>query len=276
MPAHGSDASKLREDLARIRARVEAEDSDLRALGFWPIVSRVKRDPALIEALADEIGEIDRLAFEAKHRVRFSIGFGNLLLIAGTVALKGLVLWVSSLGIEIINLIDGWQPGDPRIRVGRFHVGWAGVALVVAAAGLSVTFHDLAHWAVGRLGGIRFRAYFLNGPFRIQPGIKTDYASYLRADPRRRARMHAAGAVASKLAPFAVGAWGLFVYLRYEFLDVFPAWSLVAVLAFGILQIVTDLVWSTKRSDWKKWARERRVAADLYSMRTPGSSGQPG
>jgi hypothetical protein len=88
--------------------------------------------------------------------------------------------------------------------------------------------------------------------------------------------MHAAGAVASKVAPFAVGAWGLFVYLRYEFLDVFPAWSLWAVFAFGVLQIVTDLVWSTKRSDWKRWARERRVAADLYSNGRPGSSARPG
>jgi hypothetical protein len=107
--------------------------------------------------------------------------------------------------------------------------------------------------------GIRFSHYFLDGPLRVQPGLKIDYASYLRASPGRRGWMHASGAVVSKIAPFAVfGA----VYLphRAAGYDLLPAWSLWTILALGVAQLVTDVVSSTKRSDWKKVRRERRVA----------------
>jgi hypothetical protein len=133
-----------------------------------------------------------------------------------------------------------------------------GLMLLVAAGGLSVTLHDPAHWLVGRLRGIRFDSYFLDGPFRIQPGIKIDYGSYLRASPTARAWMHAAGAVASKVAPFAVFAGAYFPHRSANY-DLFPPWAMWGVLGIGVLQIVTDLVWSTKRSDWKKVGRELRV-----------------
>ena len=72
--------------------------------------------------------------------------------------------------------------------------------------------------------------------------------------------MHASGAIATKLAPFAA-------------LAVWPAsgapWWAAAVLAgIGLLQIATDIGVSTKSSDWKKFRREgdregtaRRVGA---------------
>ena len=42
-----------------------------------------------------------------------------------------------------------------------------------------------------------------------------------------------------------------------------PAWAVIAAAAIGVLQIVTDVVFSTKTSDWKKFRRERAVAKDL-------------
>ena len=57
------------------------------------------------------------------------------------------------------------------------------------------TTHDLAHLVVGRLVGIRFTHWFIDGPTRLQPGLKTDYASYLRTPPHARAWMHASGAL---------------------------------------------------------------------------------
>jgi hypothetical protein len=39
-----------------------------------------------------------------------------------------------------------------------------------------------------------------------------------------------------------------------------PAWAVLAMAAYGLLQIVTDLRFSTKTSDWKKFSRERAVA----------------
>jgi hypothetical protein len=64
--------------------------------------------------------------------------------------------------------------------------------------------------------------------------------------------MHASGAIATKLAPFVALA-------LYPLTDA-PAWAAWAVLALGIVQIVTDVLLSTKSSDWKKFNRERRAA----------------
>lgn len=264
MPGGGAGSANVADELARIWSEVEGGRSDLSALGFWTLVAKVKRDPALIEAHAEEIGEIDRMAFQRRFRIRPPIWLGNLVLVLG-VGLVKLAVWVAyDLAAEFHTWWIGYGPADPQRLDFPTSRTVAGVLLLAAAGALSVAIHDLAHWAFGRIAGIRFSSYFLDGPFRIQPGIKTDYASYLRADPRARARMHAAGAVASKLAPFLVFTT---VYVAHRSHDyrLFPSWSLWGLLGIGVLQIVTDVAWSTKRSDWKKYRRERAVAADLYS-----------
>jgi hypothetical protein len=64
--------------------------------------------------------------------------------------------------------------------------------------------------------------------------------------------MHASGAIATKLAPFIALAFAPAVGA--------PGWSVAILLVFGVLQIVTDLVFSTKASDWKKVRREVAIA----------------
>jgi hypothetical protein len=128
----------------------------------------------------------------------------------------------------------------------------AGLALVFAGVAWSVAFHCPTHWLVGRIVGIGFTAYFVGGPFPRRPGVKTDYASYLRASPVARAWMHGSGAVATKLAPLlALAFWPA---------SDAPRWAALALVAIGVLLIVTDIVFSTKSSDWKKVRRELRVA----------------
>jgi hypothetical protein len=134
----------------------------------------------------------------------------------------------------------------------------AGLALVVAGGSWAVSFHCLAHWLVGRLVGIRFTDYFIGGPPPPRPGLKTDYATYLRVPPRRRALMHASGAVATKVAPFVP----LFFWSAADA----PVWSALVLLAVGGLQIVTDVVFSVRSSDWKKVRRERAVARELEAL----------
>jgi hypothetical protein len=234
---------------ARIEGRVEAGDTDLSDLGFWRLVRNVKVDPRLAVHWADECGRIDRKAFEARTRVRFPVWLGNAVLLLGTGAMVALV----PLSLKVARGAGAF--GDvrpfPNPTLG-------GVLALVAAGGLSVTVHDLGHWLVGRLGRIRFLAYFLDGPFRIQPGLKIDYESYLRASPGDRAAMHAAGAIASKVAPFAVFA-AVYLPHRASGYDLLPSWSLWAILGLGLLQIVTDVAWSRRYSDWKKVRRELRV-----------------
>jgi len=145
------------------------------------------------------------------------------------------------------------------VAMGTADAPVAGLALVVAAVAWSISLHDLGHWAVGRLVGIRFVAYFVGGPFPPRPGLKTDYATYLRTSPSARASMHASGALVTKAAPFvALGFW---------WSTEAPAWAAWAVLAIGVVQIVTDVLFSTKTSDWKKVARERRIARAQLSRR---------
>jgi hypothetical protein len=216
--------------LDRIEAAVGEGNTDLRALGFWRIVARVKPDRLLVHEHADQIGRIDTAAFRAGVRLRLPVWAGNLLLLAGIVA-GGVAVWLAFV----------W---DTAL--------WKGLALLAAGAIWAIAVHSPAHWLVGRAIGIRFTDYFMGGPPPPRPGLKTDYATYLRSDPDSRAWMHASGAIATKLAPF--------VALAFWPASGAPWWSGVGLLALGVLQIVTDVTLSTKSSDWKKFAREKAVA----------------
>lgn len=224
--AEGSDIEAVLEEIERA---VDRGETDLRQLGFWRALGPVKADPALAGRVAEQAGRIDRRAFEARVRPLVPVWVGNLALLAGVAA-----------GVAFI--VVAARTDNPTI---------AGLALIAAAGIWSVAVHGLAHWVVGAIVGIRFFAYFLGGPPPPRPGLKSDYSTYLRASPSGRAWMHAAGAIATKLAPFVV--------LALYPLTHAPAWAAWAVLALGILQIVTDVLFSTKSSDWKKFNRERRA-----------------
>ncbi|HET9722924.1 MAG TPA: hypothetical protein VFR44_03660 [Actinomycetota bacterium] len=231
-PAREED---VEEAFGRIEAAVQEGDTDLSRLGFWRVLRGVKADPELAARWADVAGRIDRSAFESSVGPRFPVWFGNAVLLLGT-AFGGLAVVVA-------------MRAEDRVV--------AGLALVVAAGVWSLTVHDLAHWIVGRLVGIRFTCYFIGGPFPPRPGLKTDYATYLRTPAAARAWMHASGALATKVAPF--------VALAFWWATDAPAWAAWACAALGVFEIVTDVVLSTKSSDWKKVARERRIARAVAS-----------
>ena len=230
MEARPTEPTTVARDLDRIEAAVAGGDPDLAGLGFWRVVGRVKRDRASIEAFAAQIGRIDTAAFRARVRWRVPVWAGNLLLVTG-IAAGGVAVWVAFAA-------DG--------------AAVKGVALIVAGGLWSVCVHGPAHWAVGRSFGIRFTDYFLGGPPPPRPGLKTDYATYLRVAPGRRAWFHASGAIATKLAPF--------VALAFWPASGAPGWSAIVLLALGVLQIVTDVTLSVRSSDWKKFRRERAVS----------------
>jgi hypothetical protein len=239
----GREPKDYRETFGRIERQVDAGNTDLASLGFWRLVERVKREPGLARHWAPDIGRIDRKAFERRVRFRVPLWLGNLLLGGASVALVALV----PVALDLARDAPEPEPVLPGILV-----VWAGL-------GLSASVHDLAHWATGRIQGIRFIAYFLKGPPLFQPGIKIDYESYLKTEPEARALMHSSGALASKAAPFAVFASVYFPHRAASY-DLLPPWSLWALLGFGVLQIFTDVFFSTKKSDWKRVRRERRVA----------------
>ena len=203
--------------------------ADLRTLGFWRAVAAVKRDPELVGRYATRIATIDRAVFRRRVRLVFPMVLGVIVLDLGLFG--GLVL------LGVATFVD--HP-------------WREILVLVAAGALDVTTHGLAHLAVGTLVGIDFTDWFVDLPKRPQPGFKTDYASYLRASPRRRAWMHAAGAIATKLTPFLVIPYAVAIGTE--------TWALLVLLALGVVQIVSDLLYSVKASDWKKFLREMRLA----------------
>jgi hypothetical protein len=225
------------DEFARIEAAVAEGETDLAALGFWRLLSKVKRDPVLSSHWADAAGRIDRVAFESRVRLRFPIWVGNAVLVGATAA-------------GVAAVIIAVQTTSPMV---------AGLALVFAAADWSASVHGLAHWLAGRAAHIRFTSYFFDRPFPPTPGLKTDYATYLRASPEARAWMHASGAVASKIAPL--------VALAFWPATVAPVWAALVIAAYTLVLIVIDVVYSVRYSDWKKVRRELRVARGRAASR---------
>jgi hypothetical protein len=224
-------SSRVGLDLSRIEAEIASGARDLKVLGFWRVVSTVKADPGLIDAFADRIAAVDQQAFRAGVKLRVPVWVGNLIMIVGILLGAGAVAFA--------------------LRSSTSSIG-SGLALILAAGIWAVSLHCPAHWLVGRITKIRFTDYSLGGPPPPRPGLKIDYGSYLRADPKSRAWMHASGALATKAAPFiALAFW--------------PAsgaawWSAAVLIALGILQITTDVLFSVRSGDWKKFRREMALA----------------
>lgn len=232
-PVRGQDLST---ELDRIERAVGEGAADLADLGFWRLVKRVKLSPEAVDRYGEQIGRIDREAFRRGVPRRYPVWLGNALLSAGVLAGAAAI----ALALEV---------SSPTLK---------GLALVAAGGVWAVSFHCLAHWLVGRLVGMRFTDYFLGGPPPPRPGLKTDYATYLRAPAERRAWMHASGALATKAAPFLP-------LLFWSAADA-PVWSAIVLLAIGAVQIVTDLLFSVRSGDWKKVLRERAVAREVAAL----------
>ena len=209
------------------QALAAAGTPDLRALGFWRAVGAVKRRSELVPRYATRIAAIDRQTFRRRVRLAFPVTLG---VIALDVALFGGLLLLA-------------------IAIGVPHP-WRELFVLAATGAIDVAVHGLAHLAVGTLAGIGFTDWFVSLP--KPPGFKIDYASYLRTPPQQRAWMHASGAIASKLTPFLV--------IPYAVAIDTDTWAVLALLALGVVQIVTDLLYSVRASDWKKFRREMRLS----------------
>ena len=193
--------------------------------GFWKAVAAVKKDPALIEKHADRIARIDRAAFKQWALLVLPLWLGNMLAIGATLIGLSLVGW--SYYLEGVGAVIAFMLGF-------------GMALVAT--------HGLAHLTAGTLMEMRFTHWFVGTWVRPTPGVKLDYATYLRAPASSRAWMHASGAIVTKVMPFA--------FIGAAIAAGVPTWVPWALLVIGLVEIVTDIVWSTKASDWKKYKRE--------------------
>ena len=197
--------------------------------GFWKVVSAAKETRELAAEFAGRIAAIDRAAFERWALLTVPLGVGTAAASVGTVV-----------GLVLVGL--AYSTPDP----------WNGLLLLAGTGVLLVTTHGLAHLVVGRMAGIRFTHWFIGTVTRPQPGVKTDYATYLSTTAERRAWMHASGALMSKILPFALIPAGLIAGV--------PGWATTLLAVVGVVSIITDILWSTRVSDWKKFRREMAFA----------------
>jgi hypothetical protein len=202
-----------------------ASGEGLGGTGFWKLVNEIKVDPSL-DTFVDEVAELDQRAFADWALLTVPLWLGTTLMVAGTIV--GLVL------VGLSYSAEG---------------AWSAILLLAGTGVVLVTTHGLGHLVVGQVAGIGFTSWFIGTLGRPQPGVKTDYRTYLRASASGRAWMHAAGAIVTKIVPFVMIGAGLAA-------DV-PTWAVLALAAIGIVSIVTDILWSTSSSDWKKFLRER-------------------
>ncbi len=221
-------STAIEESLARAEAAVEAGEG-LSETGFWEAVTAVKRDPQLVEVYADRIADIDTRALRNWALLVIPLWVGTSVSVLATLGGLGLIWWAYSL--------------DDLAAASVFLIGT--VVLLGAT-------HGLAHLVVGRVMGMRFLFWFVGQIRQPQPGVKVDYGSYLRTPARQRAWMHASGALTTKVIPFLLLGAAIAADL--------PVWGVLALLALGVGQIITDVVWSTSSSDWKKFKREMSFA----------------
>ncbi len=87
-------------DLDRIEAAVEAGNTDLKALGFWRLVARVKPDRMLVDRYADQIGRIDAAAFRACAPVPCARLGGQRVLLIGAVVGLGAAIAAGSVVVR--------------------------------------------------------------------------------------------------------------------------------------------------------------------------------
>ena len=210
-------------------ALASGQKVDLAPLGFWKVVTSVKKQPDLVDVFGDRIGRIDREAFERWALLRLPSGTGTAISILATGGGLALIGWAYRM--------------DPVAQ---------GIALLAGTGVLLAATHSLAHWAVAETMGMKVMYWFVGSIRQPQPGVKIDYATYLRTPPRQRAWMHASGAIVSKVVPLiSLGAgWAMRA----------PDWAMGLLAVLGAGQIVTDVLWSTRASDWKKFKREMAFA----------------
>jgi hypothetical protein len=221
-------SSSVEESLDRAEAALSSGEG-LSGTGFWSAVATVKEHPELVERYADRIAAIDERAFRQWVLLTIPLWLGT------TVALTALAAGV---------VLVGWAYSlDGLLSVVFFYGGL--VALLGAP-------HGLGRLVVGWIVGIRFTCWFVGKVTQPQPGVKVDYASYLRTEPRKRAWMHASGALATKLVPFLLIGAAVAADL--------PLWAVLVLLVLGVGMVLTDILWSTKKADWKRFQREMRFA----------------
>ncbi len=201
-----------------LKAELKNIENNYNGKIFQAIINKVKKDKVNDDEILKQIENISRKRFKEKVSFTLNVVTGNLLETILTIA----------------AIILAFEAGS----------NWL---VYLSALILMATLHPLSHYITGTISGIRFTHYYLNGPARIEPTLRIDYSSYLKAPANGRALMHLSGVIGTLAAPVIAA---LIAFYRGE-----NAASVNLFYLF-ILLIVFELLTSTRIGDLMKAKRE--------------------
>ncbi len=201
-----------------LRNRINTLKTDYSSKGFSEVVEIIKREKINDDLLLQDIEELSLKRFNERVRFTLNVPLGNLLEGAATIAI-----------LIMVFLIDSpWM-------------------LYISALVLMATLHPLSHYLTGALSGIRFTHYYLNGPAKVEPTLRIDHVSYLKASGKQRAFMHISGVLGTLAAPIIASAIAVYKDAPTVAFNLF---------IFFFMLIVFELLTSTKIGDLMKAKRE--------------------
>jgi len=117
---------------------------------------------------------------------------------------------------QFLSLWQGLAFTALSVVIGTFLVLYAlrslNVIVFLIASFLMLTgTHPWGHWIVGKLVGVNYEYFYLNGPAKFEPCLKIDYRDYLKVSFDSRMAVHASGAFATVLTALALLGMSLFV-----------------------------------------------------------------
>ena len=202
---------KLKETLMSLESEYDGKS-------FRGIIELVKREKINDDELLEQIENLTQKRFRKKVSFTLGVTAGNLL--------EGLV--------TVVTLVLAFQ----------INSDWV---LYLSALILMATLHPLSHYVTGRLSGIRFTHYYLNGPAKIEPTLRIDHFSYLKASGRKRAIMHLSGVIGTLAGPLVAMVIAL---------GKGASAAAMNLIVLFLLLIVFELLTSTKIGDLMKAKRE--------------------
>lgn len=200
------------------KGRLKKLQDNYKGREFLEIVDKVKKERINDDELLHLIENISLRRFNDKVSLTLGVFSGNILESVVTVAAIVLPYYVNS-----------------------------DYALYLSTLILMATLHPLSHYFIGKLFGINFTHYYLNGPVKIEPTLRIDQFSYLKASGKKRAIMHFSGVFGTLAAPLIV------ILIALDRGVSGTAWNL---FYFFLLLILFELLTSTKIGDLMKAKRE--------------------
>lgn len=201
-----------------LKERLKLIEKEYNGKDFRDIINKVKKDKVNDDELLRQIETISCKRFNKNVSLTLPIAAGNFL-----------ELFASIAAIILPFIVNG------------------DIFIYASALILMATLHPLSHYAAGWLCRISFTHYYLNGPARIEPTMRIDQISYLKASGGKRAFMHLTGVIGTLAAPIIAALIAL------DMGAVGAAWNL---FYFFLMLIIFELLTSTKIGDLMKAKRE--------------------